>query len=78
MQEAPERGSVDRVLEIRVAEDDQRVRAAELEHHPLQLTTARLGQAAARRVEPVKLMPSHGWVLDELVADPGRLARARA
>ena len=35
MEEAAERGSVDRVLEIRVAEHDQRVRAAELKHHPL-------------------------------------------
>ena len=45
MQEGAERGSVDRVLEIRVAEHDQRVRAAELEHDALQLAAARLGQA---------------------------------
>ena len=48
MQEAAEGGRVDRVLEIGVAEDDQRVRAAELEHDPLQLTAARLRQPAAR------------------------------
>ena len=48
MQEAAEGGSVNRVLEIRVAEHDQRVRAAELKHHPLQLAAARLRQASAR------------------------------
>ena len=43
-----ERRGVDRVLEIGVAEHDQRVRAAELEHDPLQLAAAGLCQAAAR------------------------------
>ena len=74
MQEAAERGGVDRVLEIRVAEHDQRIRAAELQHDPLQLAAARLRQATARLRRAREVEPPHGGVLDELVADPGRLA----
>ena len=78
MEEAAERGRVDRVLEIRVAEHDQRVRAAELQHDPLQLAPARLRQATARLRRAGEVESPHGGVLDELVADPGRLARAHA
>ena len=74
MEEAAERGGVDRVLEIGVAEHDQRVRAAELEHDPLQLAAARLRQPSARLRRAREVDPPHGRVLDELVADPGRLA----
>ncbi len=48
VEERAERGGVDRVVEVGVGEDDQRVRAAELEHDALQVSAGRLRDPAAR------------------------------
>ena len=49
VEERAERGRVDGVLEVGVAEDDQRVVAAELEHDALQVAAGRLGELATGR-----------------------------
>ena len=64
-----ERGGVDRVVEIGVGEDDQRVLAAQLEHDPLQVTAGSLGQLAAGGRRAGEVDPPHARVLDELVTD---------
>ena len=71
---APNARRVDRVLEVGVGEDDQRVVAAELEHDALQLPAGRLGELAARAGRAGEVEPAHGRVLDQLVADRARLA----
>ena len=46
---APNAAAFDRVVEVGIGEDDERVRAAELEHDPLQLPPGRLGEPPPRR-----------------------------
>ena len=74
VQERAEGRCVDRVLEVGVGEDDQRVVAAELEHDPLELPAGRLGELAAGAGRAGEVEPAHVRVLDQLVADRGRLA----
>ena len=78
VQERAERRGVDRVVEVGVAEHDQRVRAAELEHDALEVATRRLGELAADRGRAGEVDAAHLRVLDELVADLLRPARAHA
>ena len=47
VEERAERRRVDRVVEVGVGEDDQRVVAAELEHDALQVAARGLGEPAA-------------------------------
>ena len=72
---APNAVGVDRVLEVGVAEHDQRVVAAELEHDALELPAGRLGELAAGAGRAGEVEPPHVRVLDQLVADRGGLAR---
>ena len=69
VQKRTERRRVDRVLEVRVPEHDQRVVAAELEHDPLQVPARRLRELAAGGRRAREVDPADRLVLGEFVAD---------
>ena len=73
MEEGAECGCIDRVVEVRVGEHDERVLAAELEHDALEVAPRRLGEAPSRRGRPGEVEAPDLGVLDELIADRGCL-----
>src|SRR5581483_11733750 len=76
VQEGAERRRVDRVLEVRVGQDEEGVVAAELEHDALELAPGRLGESAPGGRGTGEVQPSHAWMLNQLIADPRGLARS--